>query len=70
MSWEHLNFWLNLTTLGVLPISYVIWRGVTKMRENDLKHLDERFDAVLEGQRRLELRLDEHVQWHMSHEGR
>ena len=67
LSWSHINFWMNLLTLAVVPIGLAIWRALVRLRENDLKHLDQRFDKLELGQQRIEAKLDTHISWHLEH---
>ena len=61
-----LSLWINLATLGVIPIALAVWRQLVNIRENDLKHLDAGFAELRASYQRLEDKLDQHIAWHMS----
>ena len=51
---------LNIIGVLVLPALFFVWREMRRVRENDLKHIQDGLD-------RIEARLEEHLQWHLDH---
>lgn len=62
--------WLPIISLFlnvvVLPLGYVIFRMLDGIRQNDLKHLDEQFSEIKDGQNRIEQKIDRHLEWHSA----
>lgn len=59
MEWAAVNFWLNLVTLGVIPLGLTVWRNLVRIRENDMHELNSRLI-------RIEDKLDKHLQYHLT----
>ena len=51
---------LNIIGVLVLPALFFVWREMRRVRENDLKHIQDGLD-------RIEARLEEHLRWHLDH---
>ena len=57
---DYFQLILNVVGVLVLPALFFVWREMRRVRENDLKHIQDGLD-------RIEKRLEDHLQWHLDH---
>lgn len=66
--YDWLTLGLNVFSAIILPITLWVLRTMVRqaraLRENELKHLDERLARVEAGGVRLERKLDDHLTFH------
>ena len=59
MTWPYFQTIINLLGALVLPLLFFVWRETRKVRDNDLKHIQDGID-------RVEKKLDEHISYHLE----
>jgi len=54
--------WPDIVAIATLVMTFVmpIWHTIRTIRANELK-------SLIEGQKRIEGKLDAHIQWHVDH---
>ena len=69
-TYDYAQLFLSLVGAVVLPFAFFLWRQARHLRENDLKHLDERLTRIEvhldERLARMERELTEHLTWHLG----
>jgi hypothetical protein len=51
---------LNVLGVLILPMLFFVWREMRRVRDNDLKHIQDGLD-------RIEAKLEAHLSWHLDH---
>ena len=59
-TYDYLQLFLSLLSAVILPLMVFLYRQARAIRENDLKHIEERLT-------RIEQKVNEHISFHMEH---